>query len=65
VRSAPERGKANAELVSLLAGTFAVPRASIRVVAGLSGRDKVVEVKGLSAASADALLETREGGVDP
>lgn len=48
VTAAPERGRANEELIGLLADTLGLGRARIHVVAGLSGRDKIVELDGLS-----------------
>jgi uncharacterized protein YggU (UPF0235/DUF167 family) len=47
VAAAPERGKANAALVDLLAGALGVPRARVRVVGGQTARRKIVEVDGL------------------
>ncbi|HEX7119778.1 MAG TPA: DUF167 domain-containing protein [Longimicrobiales bacterium] len=43
----PVEGAANAELVRLLAKTLGVPKSSVRVVSGESGRNKVVEVDGV------------------
>lgn len=48
VHAAPERGRANAEVVELLARTLGVPRSSIRIVHGRSAGDKLVEVEHLS-----------------
>ncbi len=45
--AAPERGKANEQLVALLSKEFRVPKSSIRVVRGASSRTKLVEVKGV------------------
>lgn len=47
VRSPPERGRANRELVKRLAGHFGVPESSVRIVSGLASRKKIVEVFGL------------------
>jgi uncharacterized protein len=47
VAAAPDRGRANAALVALLAETLDVPPAGIRVVAGQTYRRKVVEIDGL------------------
>ncbi|HEY3069577.1 MAG TPA: DUF167 domain-containing protein [Gaiellaceae bacterium] len=60
VRSAPERGRANHELVALLASALAVPRDAVRIVSGHSSRRKIVEVDGLGEAEAGRRLE--EGG---
>jgi uncharacterized protein (TIGR00251 family) len=44
LKSAPERGKANAELLKRLSKHFNVDRRRIRIVSGLTSRKKVVEV---------------------
>lgn len=48
VTAAPERGKANEAVVALLAKVLGVPKGSVSVVRGLSSRNKVLVVKGLS-----------------
>lgn len=40
----PEKGRANRELVELLASHFAVKKSCVRIIAGEHGRDKVVEI---------------------
>jgi uncharacterized protein (TIGR00251 family) len=42
----PVDGRANAELVELLAEAFGVPRARVVLEAGASGRDKRVRIRG-------------------
>jgi uncharacterized protein (TIGR00251 family) len=59
VSAPPERGRANDAVVRLLARRLRVPRASVAVVSGRSGRDKVVELKGLDEAEAARRLEER------
>jgi hypothetical protein len=44
VHSAPEDGKANAEMIELLAAHLGVPRSRIRIVRGASSRHKIVEI---------------------
>jgi uncharacterized protein (TIGR00251 family) len=44
LKSAPEHGKANAELLKRLSKHFNVDRGRIRIVSGLTSRKKVVEV---------------------
>ena len=56
VTAAPEKGKANLELCSLLAGTLGVSKGAVSVVSGLGTRDKVVAIEGLSAAQVNTLL---------
>lgn len=41
----PEDGKANAELISVLAGEFDVPQSHVTIVSGLTARKKVVRVR--------------------
>ncbi|MGC8933452.1 MAG: DUF167 domain-containing protein [Candidatus Methanodesulfokora sp.] len=45
LRSRPERGKANDELVKKLAKHFKVPSSSVRIVSGFKSRRKVVEIE--------------------
>jgi uncharacterized protein len=59
VSAAPERGRANEAVVALLASRLHVPPTALSVVAGRTGRDKVVELRGLDAAEAERRLEKR------
>lgn len=45
VRSPPERGRANRELVWVLAKRFGVPTSRVRIVKGLTSRNKLVEIE--------------------
>ena len=56
VAAAPERGRANGALVDLLAKTLRVPRESVRVRVGRTGRLKTVEVPALGADEIDRRL---------
>jgi uncharacterized protein len=56
VTAPPERGRANKATLELLAETLAVEPADLRLVAGHGGRDKTVEVSGLSADEAERRL---------
>jgi uncharacterized protein (TIGR00251 family) len=56
VRSAPERGRANAELTRLLAEELGVASRDVRVVTGHTSRDKIVEIVGLSLEEAERRL---------
>ena len=49
VRAAPERGRANAEVLEVLAHALQVPPSSLELVAGPSSPDKRVRVHGLEA----------------
>jgi uncharacterized protein (TIGR00251 family) len=44
VTAAAEKGKANREVVELLADTFGVPSAAVTITSGKSSKDKVVEI---------------------
>ncbi len=46
VTAAPERGKANAALLAMLAKAWRLPKSSLRVVSGATGRRKLVAVAG-------------------
>jgi uncharacterized protein (TIGR00251 family) len=48
VAAPPVDGAANTELVAFLAKRFGVPKSSVRIVKGDRGRDKLVEVDGVS-----------------
>jgi uncharacterized protein (TIGR00251 family) len=56
VAAPPERGRANEALVEHVAGLVGVPKAAVRVVAGASSRDKIVEIDGRTPAEVDAAL---------
>jgi hypothetical protein len=56
VASAPERGRANDAALRLLAETLSLPRRNLSVVAGHTGRDKLVAADGITAAEAEARL---------
>jgi uncharacterized protein len=58
VTAAPERGRANAAVVQLLADTLAVPRGAISVVSGHTSKDKIVELDGVAAALAERRLSS-------
>ena len=41
---APENGRANGAVIEMLSEYFDVPKSKIRIIRGLTGRDKVVTV---------------------
>lgn len=59
VGAARERGRANEAVLQLLATELRLPRASLSVVSGRTGRDKVIELQGIDAAEAERRLEQR------
>jgi uncharacterized protein YggU (UPF0235/DUF167 family) len=56
VTAAPERGRANAAAVRLLAKRLGVGTDAVKLVAGHGSRDKVVEVTGIAPAEAERRL---------
>jgi uncharacterized protein (TIGR00251 family) len=56
LRAPPVDGAANEELVRFLAERLGVPRASVRIVSGTTGRRKRIEVTGLDPEAAKRLL---------
>ncbi|MEI6236363.1 MAG: DUF167 domain-containing protein [Planctomycetota bacterium] len=57
VRSAPENGKANAEIEAVLAAFFGAGKKSVRVASGMTSRNKRVEILGVSLTTARAKIE--------
>lgn len=57
VTAAPERGRANDEVLDLLANALGLRRPQLKLVAGASSRDKLVELEGIGTGEAEALLE--------
>jgi uncharacterized protein (TIGR00251 family) len=47
VRAAPEHGKANAEVIEVLAALLGLPRKQVHVVAGATSRHKRVQAYGI------------------
>ena len=47
----PVDGEANAKLIAFLAEVLKVPKSHIEIVAGATGRDKLVTVTGMNAAT--------------
>jgi uncharacterized protein (TIGR00251 family) len=56
VAAPPEAGRANRAVTSLLATTFAVPRAHVVLVAGAASRDKLFRVGALGPRELHARL---------
>jgi hypothetical protein len=61
VAAAPERGKANDAVVTLLAETLSVPRTSVSIVSGTASRDKIVELTGIAPDEIERRLATAGG----
>ncbi len=47
LKSPPEDGKANAELVKFLAKKLAIPQADVRIIQGQTSRNKVIAISSL------------------
>ena len=57
VAAPPDRGRANDEVLQVLAEALDVRPRQLRLVAGASSRDKIVELDGIDAAEAERRLE--------
>jgi len=56
VAAPPEGGRANKELIRLVAGFLGVPRASVTVARGAASRRKLLEIEGLAVGDLAAAL---------
>ena len=57
VTAPPEKGRANADVVDLIAQSVGVLRPDVRLISGASSRDKVVEVSGLTLEETERRLD--------
>jgi uncharacterized protein YggU (UPF0235/DUF167 family) len=57
VDAVAERGRANDEVVRLLARALGLPRQAVRIVRGHTANDKLVEVEGVSREEAERRLD--------
>ena len=57
VTAAPERGRANDEVLDLLAATLGLRRPQLKVIAGASSRDKLVELEGIETGEVEERME--------
>lgn len=58
VRAPPERGRANDEVVEVIAAALGLARAAVEVVGGGAARQKRVLVRGLTVEDVRARIET-------
>lgn len=65
VTAAPERGKANEEVVELLAATLDVPRSRLEIVRGAVQPRKQVLVRGWTAAQLSEALNSGPAELSP
>ncbi len=61
VTAPPEGGRANDAVLRLLADTLAVPRATVRLVSGHGGRDKIVELAAADPSEIERRLASAAG----
>ncbi len=54
VKAPPEKGRANSEVIKLLAKTLRIARDDISIVSGATSRKKLIKIQGV--ATRDALL---------
>ena len=59
VQAPPVDGAANDDVIAVIAAALGVPRRAVRIAAGLSARQKLVDVDGIDASAATARLLTR------
>ena len=57
----PERGRANAAVVELLAESLDLRRPDVRIVSGAGSRDKVVELVGITRDEVERRLAAVQG----
>jgi uncharacterized protein len=62
VTAAPEHGRANEAVVRLLADALSMPRASVTLVSGHTGRDKIVLLDGVGPAQIERRLAAATAG---
>jgi uncharacterized protein (TIGR00251 family) len=60
VAAAPERGRANAALIDLLADVLGLPRQQIRVASGQTATRKLIDIDGVDASELRRRLPARE-----
>jgi uncharacterized protein (TIGR00251 family) len=52
----PVEGRANQALIEFLADLFEIPRSSVTIASGATGRNKVVRIAGITRAAAEQRL---------
>ncbi len=57
IQAPPVEGRANTALIAFLADSFSVSKASITIKSGTTGRNKVVEITGISEKDAENVLK--------
>ena len=62
LKAAPEKGHANNELISLLAGFFGVPRTDVEITAGGASRNKKVLIRDRSLKEIERAIQELDTG---
>jgi uncharacterized protein (TIGR00251 family) len=62
VNAPPVEGAANKAVVKFLAKLFGVPKSSIEIIRGETGREKQVLIRGLGLEEAEEILSKATGG---
>jgi len=57
VRAQPEKGKANAAVIALLAKYFDVPASNLTVFSGHTSRTKIIDIRGMSVSGIQKKLK--------
>lgn len=63
VAAPPVDGKANQALVAFLARILGVPSSNIEIIAGQTGRNKLVSILGMDADTAHERIMSQRGGM--
>lgn len=61
LKSAPEKGRANAELIEILAKFFDTPKSGIEIKSGASGRNKKALLRDITIERARSALKAATG----
>ena len=56
LNAAPEKGKANEELINYMSEVFSIKKQSISIINGLTSRKKTLEISGYNAERLNTLL---------
>src|SRR5262245_19087017 len=62
VKSAPEQGRANVELLSLVANLLDLPRRQVEVASGAASQDKTLRITGLDASEVRLRIDAALAG---
>jgi uncharacterized protein (TIGR00251 family) len=57
IKSVPENGKANQELIQVIAKALRIPLADIAIVAGFSSRNKKINIEGIDLTAQEIMAK--------